>query len=274
MKINLRSFRFRIIMTLIIAIALFSSVAVYTYNQLIFNKFYANSDRNIENILYSLRSEIIHIHDGRLIKPILKNVESEEKTIRLFLMDADGNITFPPADSIDRDDTINFSKIITSDKEVQVMTSRSNRRPSSLAVLQIRNLPECYECHPAEEKNLGYVALNISLSDTESTLAFARTFSILFTTFTIIIIMVFVMIMHLRFIKTSLSSFQHTIKSINDGNLDERVKIRKTRELEQLGYYFNHMVDNFQKTQQELSRYHNKELESAEKLAKNVLKVA
>ena len=267
MKINLRSFRFRIIVTLVVAISLFSSVAVYTYNQLLFNKFYSNSDRNIENILYSLRSEIIHIHDGRLLKPILKNVESEEKTIQLFLMDADGNITFPPADSMNRDDTINFSKIIASDKEVQVITSRSTRRPSSLAVLQIRNLHECHECHPAEEKNLGYVALNISLIDTESTLAFARTFSILFTIFTIIIIMIFVMIMHLRFIKTSLSSFEHAIKKINDGNLNERVKIRKTSELEKLGYCFNRMVDNFQQTQQELSRYHNKELESAEKLA-------
>jgi nitrogen fixation/metabolism regulation signal transduction histidine kinase len=267
MKFTVISFRVRIVITLIIVVSLFSSAAIYTYNQLLINKIYSDSEKNIENVLHFLQSEIINVHDGRQIHPILKHLERDKSFIRAYLMDGDGNITYPMTDSIRADDTTNFSRMIASDEEVQVFTTRSIRQPSSLAVLQIKNLPACYECHPSDKEKLGYVALNISLGDTKSTLKFARTFSILFTVFMILIILVFVVILHVRFIKASLSNFQIAIKKINEGNLNERVEITKASELARLGHLFNQMVDNFQRTQQELARYHQKELDNAEKLA-------
>jgi len=109
--------------------------------------------------------------------------------------------------------------------------------------------------------------LHISLNDTKSTLTYARVFSILFTILMIIIIIVFVIILHVRFIRRSLSSFQIVIGKVNEGDLDQRVTIKKASELAMLARNFNRMLDNFQRAQQELERYHEKELESAEKLA-------
>jgi len=267
MKFTLKSFRIRIIVTLTIVVSLFSSASIYTYNQLLYNKIYEDSDKNIENILYFLKSEIIDLHNGSLIKPTLINLEKDKSFIRAFLMDAEGNVIYPSTDSINVADTVNFSKLISDGQEISVMTKRSIRKPSSLGVLQIDNQASCHECHPMEIKTLGYVALKISLTDTRSTLIFARVFSILFTVFMIIIILVFVVILHVRFIKASLSNFQIAIKKINEGNLNERVEIKKANELARLGHLFNQMVDNFQRTQQELTRYHQKELDDAEKLA-------
>jgi len=267
MKINLRSFRFRIITTLIVVVSLFSSSGIYFYNSLLLDKINADAESKIENILYFTRNEIINLHDGRHIKPMLKNMEWDMQHMRVFLTDEYGNLNFPHPDSIHEEDTINFSKFIPSNKEVQVVSSPSFSQNSTLAVLKINNMPECYECHDPERKTLGYAALEISMEDSVSLLTFSRAFSITYTISIIIIILIFVVVLHVRFIRKSLSSFQRAILKINNGQLDERVQIAKARELAHLGKEFNQMVEKFQQTQQELARYHERELESAEKLA-------
>lgn len=267
MKIDLTSFRFRIVLTLLIVVSVFSSLAIYINNNFLINKIYDNSEKNIENILYLLKGEIINIHDGRLIKPLLQNISKDKRIIQVYMMDKNGNLVFPAADSVNKADTAEFRKLMGSGQEIQVVTSRSRRQPSSLAFLRLNNSMECYGCHAKEINPLGYIAMNVSLNDTKNTLAYTRNFSILFTISIVIIIMVFVLVMHYRFIKKSLALLQNAIIAINNGDLNERVGIKETSELAKLGISFNKMLDNFQRTQLELSQYHQKELESAEKLA-------
>jgi two-component system NtrC family sensor kinase len=73
--------------------------------------------------------------------------------------------------------------------------------------------------------------------------------------------------MHYRFVKTSLSKFQKSILKINQGSLNERVSIEKSKELGDLAKCFNLMIDNFQRTTEQLNTYHEKELQDAQKLA-------
>jgi signal transduction histidine kinase len=73
--------------------------------------------------------------------------------------------------------------------------------------------------------------------------------------------------MHYRFVKTSLSKFKNSILKINHGNLGERVSISNSKELGELAVCFNLMIDNFQKTTEQLNDYHEKELQDAQKLA-------
>ncbi len=73
--------------------------------------------------------------------------------------------------------------------------------------------------------------------------------------------------MHYRFVRGSLSKFQNSIKTINHGNLSERVPISKSKELGDLAKCFNTMLDNFQETRNQLNSYHENELQDAQKLA-------
>jgi signal transduction histidine kinase len=78
---------------------------------------------------------------------------------------------------------------------------------------------------------------------------------------------VFVLILHFRIIKKSLSEFKSTINKINSGDLDCRVDIPQSKELGELGHSFNTMIDHFQQAQKELQKYHLEEIRNKQKLA-------
>jgi signal transduction histidine kinase len=128
-------------------------------------------------------------------------------------------------------------------------------------------LQECKNCHNQSKDQLGYVIFDFSLNQTEKNINFTRRFSISFTVFLIIILGSFVVMMHYRFVKSSLSRFQNSILRINRGDLNERVNISKSKELGELAKSFNLMIDNFQRTTNQLNIYHEKELQDAQKLA-------
>jgi len=101
----------------------------------------------------------------------------------------------------------------------------------------------------------------------EDTVAFARRFSLAFTVLMLLLILGFVLILHYKMVRRSLSQFQTTIRTINEGNLNERLIIPRSTELGKLGKSFNEMVDYFQQTQNELQRYHKNEILNSKKLA-------
>jgi two-component system, NtrC family, sensor kinase len=266
-KIDFTSFRTKIILTLVIVTALFSFASFQIYSKYLSKRIYESAENNIKSILHMLEGEIINVHDGRLIKPMLRNIQQDKRIIGTYLLDSNGRFLLPEPEGRVVADSMDFEEFIASKQDISVKTYRSASNPYSRAFLHVMNQPACYECHAPAERTLGYVALDFSMEETRSTLAFTRNFSILFTAFMVLIIMVFVLIMHYRFIKKSLSQFQQVIRSINQGDIDARVNIPESRELSRLGIQFNDMLDTFQHAQKELSLYHEKELKDAEKMA-------
>jgi signal transduction histidine kinase len=222
--------------------------------------------------MYFLRDEINNIHDGRLIKPLLKNMGNDKQIFRAYLFNTQGKMKLPlDKDTLVQDSLIkkslDFNKLIASEKDISIADISIAGQPFTRAFLRVRSSQVCFKCHTQKEETLGYVVLDFSLKETRENIAFTRNYTISFTILLLIIILSFVFVLHYKFVKKSLSHFKNSINNINQGDLTERVIIPESKELGQLAKCFNQMIENFQRTQKELFRYHQKELQDANKLA-------
>ena len=266
MKMRIYSFRNKIIITLITVISLFSFASFLIYSIYLGKKMYKNSEENVTSFLFFLKDEITNVHDGRLLKSLLKNMEKDRRVLKTYLLDSNGKIK-QPADSTSENALMDLKEFTSSGDEISVKTYKAGNKPFSRAFLHVHNSPACYQCHSPAKSTLGYVVFDFSLQDTKEYISFARKSSLIFTVLMVVIILIFVLIMHYRFVKKSLYGFSDTIIRINEGDLGQRVRIPESRELGQLGKSFNQMVEKFQQTQKKLLYYHKKELQDAQKLA-------
>jgi signal transduction histidine kinase len=131
----------------------------------------------------------------------------------------------------------------------------------------MQNTPACYSCHKPAQKTLGLIILDLSNHSTEKIISYTWNFSFFYTLVLLLGIFALVAYLHYRFIRSSLSHFRSTITKINEGNLEIRLAIPEVKELGSLGKSFNEMLDTLEKTQTELSLFHQKELQNSQKLA-------
>jgi len=266
-EINLSSFRFKIIATLVVVITTMSFCSFYIYNYYLTNKIYRNAEEDVMAILYFMKDQIIAIHDGRIIKPTLKQLDKNGRVLHSYLISADGKVLYPPNYRSRAFDTLNLTRLAKIPNDISLKTYQDAPTPYSRAIIRLRNFPTCYKCHESTKPVLGYIAVEFSMHSSQDTLAFTRQFSFIFTIMMILLILGFVLFLHYKIVRQSLSRFQSAINSINQGNLGERIQIPKSSELGKLGKSFNSMVERFQQTQNELQRYHQRELRSSQKLA-------
>lgn len=267
MKLRIYSFRTKIIITLILVISGFSYISFHLYSKYLSGKIYSDAEDDVSLFLYQLKDEIINFHDGRLLKKLLKNMEKDRHVIKTYLLDSYGNIRQSTDTSSSAAAMSDIRQFEASGEEMSVKIYRDKRVPFSRAFLHVYNSPECYKCHSPQQSTLGYVIIDFSLEDHTNYITIARNSSIIFTIAMVVIILIFVLMMHYRFVKKSLFGFSNTIYHINQGDLSQRVSIPESKELGQLGKSFNQMMEKFQQTQKKLLYYHQKELQDAQKLA-------
>jgi len=266
-EINFSSFRFRIIVTLIVVITSMSFLSFYIYTYYLSKKLYKNAEEEISSVLYFFRDQIVAVHDGRVIKPALKQMNANKRILRSYLLDPTGNILFPADTNPVDKGVVDMKKISALKEDITMTTFKSDSNPFTRAVIRFQNGPTCYSCHSQTSKILGYIVMDVSMADSENTVVFTRKFSFVFTIIMLILILGFVLVLHYNIIRKSLSKFQTAISSINQGNLETRIQIPRSTELGKLGKNFNEMVDQFQKTQKELQKYHLQEIKNSQRLA-------
>jgi signal transduction histidine kinase len=228
---------------------------------------YKNAENDISSYLHFFRDQIIAIHDGRTIRPSLQELAKSESIMGAYLFDPQGTILYPPGMTELRNNNFDFNELSTREDDITMQTYKLGDVHFSRAAIRFSNQPACYNCHSPDKSILGYVVLDFSMHKYEDTAVLTRNFGLFFTLIMVSLIIMFVMIMHYKFIKKSLADFKTTINIINNGNLEGRVKIPESKELGELGRSFNTMVDQFQHTQEELQQYHEEELKNKQKLA-------
>lgn len=265
------SFRFIISFTLIIVVGAISFFTIYIYNNYLTKKLYKNAEDEVASVLNILQDEYIHtlsVNGGKVLQPLLEKVKENNHVLHAFLINSKDSITYQSDYDSNYSVSLDFDNLTEYKKNNITIKSFANETdPFLRAYIPLKNSPKCYACHNLNEKYLGLLIFDISLSDTRKSILFTQKFSVFYSVLIIMIILSLVFTLHYRFIKKSLYSFHNSINIINQGNLDERISIPVSRELAELGESFNKMVDTFQKTQAELNKYHKQELESALKLA-------
>ncbi|MCF6364769.1 MAG: ATP-binding protein [Bacteroidales bacterium] len=267
---RLNTFRSRIIFTVIVVVSLFSSFAFYLYSNYLSKRIYAKTEENTIAVLDMINEPVrlsLQPHNSGAFNSLVEKMIKSDQISDAYFLDSVGVLKFPVRASYIKSDSIFETDIPLIEEDLTFKTFKSEKHSLSRAFIRIQNKENCKNCHSSDTKNLGYIVFDFSINQTEKNINFTRKFSIIFTVFMVLILGGFVLLMHYRFVRGSLVKFQKSIKNINAGNLCERVPISDSRELGELAKCFNLMLDNFEETRKQLSSYHEKELQDAQKLA-------
>ena len=263
-------FRIKILFTLIVVITSISFFAflIFTHylnknlNNLTEQQFQTTLELLKEQYLYSLT-----LNGDKLVYPFLEKLESNENVTRTVLLNSDFEVVYPPEQPLPSSDSLLQSISNMSENSILVQQIKNQNEHLLRTIMALNNSRDCYECHSASEKNLGYIVVDYSLKNVEANIAFTKKFGIIFSLFLFLATFVSIGLVHYKFVRKSLKDFRQSITTIEQGNLNERVKIPESEELGELAKSFNDMVAKLQKAQEQLKLYHQKELLNAQKMA-------
>lgn len=259
---NRLSFRVKIIATLVIGIIIYSVASFTIYSISLKNKLLSNIEDNIEhiNLLRDQYYFSIRQHDGTIIRPILKNMENNKDVLKTYLVNSKSKVIYPDNYRSLLKDTESFKNLYTQNKDISIKTYHTDTTTFNRVFIRMQNTPSCYSCHNPTQKTLGLIILDLSNRGTDKIVSYTWKFSFFYTIFLLAGIFALVAYLHFRYIRSSLRHFRATINLINHGKFEMRLAIPEVNELGSLGKNFNEMLDTFERTQNQLSVYHQKEL--------------
>jgi len=263
------SFRIKIVGTIILVVSLFSVASFSAFNFFLKGKLLTHTEHTYNNINL-LRDQYyftISQHDGSIIKSMLKNVEKDSDVIKTYLVDSKAKVIYPDNYTSLGKDTNSFNKLYSQAKDISIKNYLNKPVPYNRVFIRMQNMPSCYSCHNPAQKTLGMIVMDISNYETAGIMDFTKKFSLFYTLSILLAIFLLVAYLHYKYIRKSLNQFRYAINQINKGNLESRLNIPQVRELGNLGKDFNEMLVTFENTQKELQLYHQKELQSSQKLA-------
>jgi signal transduction histidine kinase len=263
------SFRVKIIGTIIVVVSIFSIISFSFFNILLKNKLLTHTEETYSqmNLLRDQFYFTIGLHDGRIIKSMLKNTEKNKEVLKTYLVNSNSKITYPNDYNSLGNDTTAFEQIFKQTKNITVKTYNKDLTSYHRVFIKMLNAPSCHACHNPSQTNLGIIVLDISDNETQSIISFTRRFSYYYTILILFSIFLLVGYLHYKYIRKSLNQFRSALAMINQGKLEKRMEIPEVRELGSLGKDFNEMLNTFEKAQQKLQNYHQRELLNAQKLA-------
>jgi signal transduction histidine kinase len=269
-KMKPLSFRFKIILTLIVVIVTISFFSFLTFSKYLGDRIYRCTEENVISMLSLLKDHYLFTvsqSGGKMIYSFLQELEKNQNVLNAFLLNSEGKVVYPPKIVPFTEDSLNADELLLSEKPITFKSFKTGRSQFLRYSIQVENSPECYQCHSPSEKNLGYIVIDYSMQKADENIAFTHKFGRIFTFSLLIVIFFSMAFMHYKFVRKSLSSFKDSIGKIERGNLNERVKIPESDELGALAKSFNEMVEKLLQAQKELSSYHQRELRNAQKLA-------
>ena len=107
----------------------------------------------------------------------------------------------------------------------------------------IENREECQGCHEAEEKVLGVLITDFSMATIDRHLVADRRNNLLWAIGTVVVVMFVVHLTMDRLVVARLGRFKGAIKSLSQGDLDQRVAIKSNDEIGELAVAFNYMAE-------------------------------
>ncbi len=263
-------FRLIISFTIFLVVSTMSFFALYLFNNYMTREVHKHAEEDIYSSLSIMHAQFLQTISqvgGKALHPLLDSFKENKYFQRLYLFNSNDSLVYiSEADSL-TGKVPGFKKISELKEDISIQPDEEGKEPGLWAYIRFRNSPECYQCHTPAKKYLGMLVFDITLERTNQHIALMRNFSLGYSAMIVFLVLASAFIVHYRLVKKSLKSFHDTINNINKGNLNERIAIPKSRELGELGKSFNEMVDTFQKTQQQLQVYHQKELEDKRKMA-------
>jgi len=187
---------------------------------------------------------------------------------KLRVFNEEGKIRYSakPAEVGQLTDELDYTVYRSPERSTPFQSEVTGHR-SFCMVEPIENDAKCQMCHPKEVEVLGVLDVCLSMEDTEKSIAFNRLLLLSSTWLAVILTSVIASVLLKRFVSRPVEQLVRTMESVEAGKLDGRVDIRSGDELGRLGNSFNEMIRKLSDAQDELERFHHRQLARADRLA-------
>jgi len=138
---------------------------------------------------------------------------------------------------------------------------------STEAFLAIRNRSDCFKCHSPEKKIIGILDFSLGASAMAALLKKDQIKGVIIAVFSLLVLVFIIVRLSDRIINKPIANLKNTMKKVQEGHLDVRMKAAKNDEIGDLTRNFNVMLSDLKKANEKLDELHNREMEKAEHLA-------
>jgi len=254
-----------------VLVVVMGGAALYTVETM--NRQAITNTKNQAKILSETLTNIIRIDmEARCQKDVMKVIRMMREfkgieTIRIF--DDDGVIihSADPAEiNLEVDDTV--LEIYNNEDDMSKPFHSEEGGHRSFCMLQvIYNEPACYTCHEPEKEVIGVLEVCLSMAQTEEHIRENTRINLLSTITAILLVMTAISVLMTVMVNRPIKALVETMKSVEGGDLDVRVKMNKKDELGRLGESFNSMISRLDETNTEVERLHREQMLRSERLA-------
>ena len=128
-------------------------------------------------------------------------------------------------------------------------------------LIPVENKKQCFGCHSPTIKINGMIEMTYDISRTRADMLAVKRFLVLSNILTVLIVASILGVLFTKYVTNPLNRFRGTIKAVEDGDLDARVKVSGTDELGSIEAAFNRMLEEIKnlyekniKKEKEISR--------------------
>jgi signal transduction histidine kinase len=219
----------------------------------------------------SIMNSIIVEMNGFCQKDVQKIVASvgvvpEVETVRIF--DVEGIITYSadPEEVGVAVDALDYSVYRSGEKSRPFKSEDSGLR-SFCMVQPIENALECRRCHGDRKEVLGVLDVCVSMASTEMRIAQNSRYLYLTMGVTVLLVILVISLSLWMMVNLPVNRLVRTMAKAEKGNLKARAEVKRRDELGHLAENLNSMLNQLDRSEQELKRYHAEQLKRADRLA-------
>ena len=202
------------------------------------------------------------------LESIFRTVGTLPGVEKLRVFNEEGRIRYSakPAEVGRLTDELDYTVYRSPERSTPFQSETTGHR-SFCMVEPIENDAKCRRCHPKDVEVLGVLDVCLSMEETERKNEFNRFLILSFTGLAIVLTSGLTSVLLKRFVSRPVERLVRTMESVEAGKLDGRVDIRSGDELGRLGNSFNEMIRKLSDAQDELERFHHRQLARADRLA-------
>jgi HD-GYP domain-containing protein (c-di-GMP phosphodiesterase class II) len=225
-------------MVLLISVGISTTITLHAQNKKIIAAKVADTETLINIILRSIESAMA---DGRTheVQRALENIGKNAEVLNLRIVSNDGFIL----------KSKNPEEIGLKSKEYSQLKYKDNRYKPVVEgnvinmIVPVENKKQCFGCHSGNISVNGLIEMTYDISRTNAGMLAVKRFLVLSNILTVLIVATLLGFMFTRFVTTPLNRFMGTIKAVEDGDLDARVKVTSGDELGSIQTAFNKMLE-------------------------------
>jgi hypothetical protein len=131
----------------------------------------------------------------------------------------------------------------------------------------IRNKPECFRCHPQHERFVGVLTVANSLKDMDQEIFGAKVDAVILSILTIVSLSLVLGLLFLKFVETPITQLTETMRRVEEGDLNARVKVTGKNEMGRLAENLNTMIEKLDEAKKEAEKYHQALFQRADRMA-------